>query len=264
MRIFTYLSVVLSLVLAATSEPHAVSSAARRHHTGKFGNATAVQRLEKRFDNARFSFYDAGLGSCGKTNTASDFIVALNSAQYDSGSYCFQMITISFGGKTTQAQITDRCPGCPYAGLDFSRGLFDFFSSEDAGIIYGEWTFGSGDPSPSPKPKTTPTSTREASSSTSTPQATSTKTTPSPSPTTSSSSTSSSSSSSSTSSAAPSVAASSSSSSSSITYTSTTPNAAVETAGPISNSEAGGNLNQLNLALIGMGGMVASGSKVVN
>lgn len=30
--------------------------------------------LEKRVDNGRFSFYDAGLGACGKTNTGSDFV----------------------------------------------------------------------------------------------------------------------------------------------------------------------------------------------
>jgi hypothetical protein len=30
--------------------------------------------LEKRFDGARFSFYDAGLGACGKPNSGSDFV----------------------------------------------------------------------------------------------------------------------------------------------------------------------------------------------
>jgi hypothetical protein len=30
--------------------------------------------LEKRFDNAKFSYYAAGLGACGRTNTDSDFV----------------------------------------------------------------------------------------------------------------------------------------------------------------------------------------------
>lgn len=30
--------------------------------------------LERRFDGARFTFYDAGLGACGKTNSGSDFV----------------------------------------------------------------------------------------------------------------------------------------------------------------------------------------------
>ncbi|KIJ98933.1 hypothetical protein K443DRAFT_103189 [Laccaria amethystina LaAM-08-1] len=98
--------------------------------------------LEKRFNNGRFSFYDAGLGACGKTNTGSDFIVALNAAQWDGGSHCFQTITISYQGKSTQAQITDLCPGCPYGGLDLTRGLFSYFADQSVGIIYGTWNFG--------------------------------------------------------------------------------------------------------------------------
>lgn len=30
--------------------------------------------LEKRFSNARFTFYDAGLGACGRVNKNSDFV----------------------------------------------------------------------------------------------------------------------------------------------------------------------------------------------
>lgn len=90
--------------------------------------------------------------------------------QYAGGSHCFEMITISYGGKTTQAQVVDevsttsppscsrvkwsvclKCPGCPFGGLDFSRGLFSYFASLDAGVIYGDWDFGSGAPPPPPK-----------------------------------------------------------------------------------------------------------------
>jgi len=31
-------------------------------------------QLSKRVDNGRFSFYDAGLGACGKVNSGSDFV----------------------------------------------------------------------------------------------------------------------------------------------------------------------------------------------
>ncbi|TFK65689.1 hypothetical protein BDN72DRAFT_772960 [Pluteus cervinus] len=113
--------------------------------------------LAKRFDNARLSFFDPGASACGGFNTDADFIVALNIPQFDGdpGHHCFEGITITYGGKTTQATITDRCGDCPYGGIDLSRGLFDFFASEDAGIIYGTWNFGSGappPPSPSPPP----------------------------------------------------------------------------------------------------------------
>jgi len=128
----------------------------KRHGTGEslstpilaWNGSTA---LEKRYDGVRFSFYDAGLGACGKRNGGSDFIVAMNHFQFDSGDYCFKTITINCEGKSAQAQIVDRCVECPFGALDFSRGLFDHFANEDRGYIYGSWTLGSGEePKPSP------------------------------------------------------------------------------------------------------------------
>ncbi|KAJ3503394.1 hypothetical protein NMY22_g18262 [Coprinellus aureogranulatus] len=112
-------------------------------------------RLAKRFDGARFSFYDAGLGACGEVNSNSDFIVALNIAQWDNKAHCGETITISFGGKTARAKIMDLCPGCPYGGLDLTRGLFSYFASQDLGIIHGTWNFGSAGGAPAPRPTTT-------------------------------------------------------------------------------------------------------------
>ena len=56
--------------------------------------------------------------------------------------------------------------GCPWGGLDFSRGLFNFFASESAGVIYGSWWFndgsGGGDtPTTSSTPEWTPTTTQQ-------------------------------------------------------------------------------------------------------
>jgi predicted RNA-binding Zn-ribbon protein involved in translation (DUF1610 family) len=61
----------------------------------------------------------------------SDYIVALNTAQYGSGypgPNCGRSITISYGGKTAQATIMDQCPSCGYGDLDLSRSLFNHFS----------------------------------------------------------------------------------------------------------------------------------------
>jgi len=46
-------------------------------------------------------------GACGKMNVASEFVVALNAAQFGSGADCFKGITMSFGGKTATATIVD-------------------------------------------------------------------------------------------------------------------------------------------------------------
>ncbi|KAG1770986.1 hypothetical protein EDD22DRAFT_816271 [Suillus occidentalis] len=108
-----------------------------------------VNLHERAFDNSRFTFYDVGLGACGQYNSPGDFIVALNVAQFGDGfpgPQCFKSITISYGGKTTQATIMDKCMGCPYGGLDFSTGLFDYFASPDDGVLYGSWWY-NDDPS---------------------------------------------------------------------------------------------------------------------
>ncbi|KAG2020848.1 hypothetical protein CC2G_006146 [Coprinopsis cinerea AmutBmut pab1-1] len=139
------------------------------------------RQLEKRFSNARFTFYDAGLGACGRVNTNSDFIVALNAAQWNGGAHCFETVTISYRGRTARATVMDLCPGCPYGGLDLTRGLFGYFANHDLGVIHGDWDFGGAAvqpaPPPPPPPRTStppppppppPTSTRRP---TSTPQA---------------------------------------------------------------------------------------------
>ncbi|KAI0029873.1 hypothetical protein K488DRAFT_29270, partial [Vararia minispora EC-137] len=103
--------------------------------------------LEKRdFTNARFTYYDITVGqvACEGYYKASDFVVALNSQQYGTywkSQYCFNTITISYGGKTTTAQIVDECPGCPHGGLDLTQGLFQYFADTSQGVLYGTWSF---------------------------------------------------------------------------------------------------------------------------
>ncbi|KAG2145463.1 uncharacterized protein EDB93DRAFT_1087132 [Suillus bovinus] len=102
---------------------------------------------KRSFDNARFTFYDVGLGACGQHSSPDDFVAALNTAQYGEGypgPQCFKTITILYGGKTAQATIIDKCMGCPYGGLDFSTSLFDHFAPESGGVLYGSWWFNDG------------------------------------------------------------------------------------------------------------------------
>ncbi|KAG2060885.1 hypothetical protein BDR06DRAFT_1002102 [Suillus hirtellus] len=106
-----------------------------------------VGNHKRSFDNARFTFYDVGLGACGQYSSPNDFIVALNVAQYGAGypgPQCFKSITIWYGDKTAQATIMDKCMGCPYGGLDFSESLFSYFASESGGVLYGSWGFNDG------------------------------------------------------------------------------------------------------------------------
>ncbi|KAF9227871.1 hypothetical protein BS17DRAFT_726484 [Gyrodon lividus] len=267
MRLFANLSLALSVALLFCSGSLGHVHQARRHHL-KRQNDLAVRdpgdiNLFKRFDNARFTYFADGLGACGATNQPSDFIVALNSAQYNGGQYCFQMITITANGKTTQAQVTDECPGCPYGGLDFSQGLFEFFSDLSAGVLYGTWNFGSGSPAPAPAPTTTwqppppPTTTWQPPPPPTTtwqppPLPTTTWQPPPPPPTTSSSSSSSSTTTSSSS-------GTTSSNTSSLVPTPTTTNIVVETAGVVPTGAPGSSiLFDVNLSIVYLGSFLGA------
>ncbi|EPQ53544.1 hypothetical protein GLOTRDRAFT_130888 [Gloeophyllum trabeum ATCC 11539] len=104
-------------------------------------NATG---LSARDSNARLTWYDVGLGACGKTNKASDYVVALNAAEFGSGypgPHCFKQIKITANGKSATATIVDQCPGCPKGGLDLSKGLFSHFANPDVGVLTGSWSY---------------------------------------------------------------------------------------------------------------------------
>ncbi|KZT28160.1 hypothetical protein NEOLEDRAFT_1087834, partial [Neolentinus lepideus HHB14362 ss-1] len=108
-------------------------------------NQTEVETgLTKRVDNAKFTWYDVGLGACGQTNVATDYVVALSVDDFGAGypgPNCFRNIQISYGGKTATAQVADKCPGCPAGGLDLSNGLFSYFADPSVEIIYGSWNY---------------------------------------------------------------------------------------------------------------------------
>lgn len=161
---------------------------------------------------------------------------------------------MTYNGQTTTATIVDCCPGCPPSGLDLSRGLFDFFAPESAGVLYGSWDF-VGDAQPSPTTTTSTTPAWTPPSTTQTPTTTPTPT-PTPTPTTSTSSSSPSAWSQSSSSPPPS---SSSSLSNSINYSSgAASNLAVPTPATISD-DAPHNLLAINEDFIALGALAVAG-----
>ncbi|KAH9029093.1 RlpA-like double-psi beta-barrel-protein domain-containing protein-containing protein, partial [Lactarius pseudohatsudake] len=119
-----------------------------RRHTGLAHRARG-DVLDKRDFSARLTFYDidVGITACGGRYAASAFVVALNGAMYGDGypgPHCGDQIVITCNGKTATATIVDKCPGCPYGGLDLTRGLFGFFADLGVGVLQGTWEFGSG------------------------------------------------------------------------------------------------------------------------
>jgi hypothetical protein len=112
--------------------------------TGKYVAELQQEDLTKRGDSARFTWFVTGLGACGGVNTDSDFIVAINQPQWDGGSHCYETVTLTFNGKSAQAQIVDECMECPPNALDLSIGLFRFLAGPSVDQVTGEWSFGSG------------------------------------------------------------------------------------------------------------------------
>lgn len=107
----------------------------------------AAAPLAKR-SSGQATYYAAGLGACGWTNSGSDFIVAMNAPEWAGGSHCGQTVTITNNqnGNVQTAQVADLCPGCSYGSLDMSTGLFSALNNGnmDAGVFPISWTFGSG------------------------------------------------------------------------------------------------------------------------
>ncbi|VDB96872.1 unnamed protein product [Peniophora sp. CBMAI 1063] len=141
-------------------------SNARRHHELANRQETG---LSKRgiFSNAKFTWYDIGVAqvACEGWHSENDFVVAINAIQYGTywkSDYCGKQISITMNGKTTTATVVDECMGCPYGGLDFTKGLFEFFADTGAGIIYGDWHFVDGSDSGSGSDDSATTTTKKA------------------------------------------------------------------------------------------------------
>ncbi|KAJ4486187.1 RlpA-like double-psi beta-barrel-protein domain-containing protein-containing protein [Lentinula aciculospora] len=241
MHSFSYLSllsVTISLFFSATQASTGHGKLRVSHLSRNISPASISKRDPT---TGAFTYYVAGLGACGTTNTANDFIVALNSDQWDGGSHCYEMVTLSYGGKTVTAQVTDQCPTCAYGQLDLTYSLFASLSGGDPNQIGemqgGTWSFADDSSSTSSTSQYTPSSTMQTPTSTST-------STPPPSTTSSSSSTLSTSSWTST-----------FSSSSSITTTSSTSSSA--SASPTT-STGPQVLAQLQLAVIQLGGLTSN------
>jgi len=65
---------LVSLFIPLLAATHAPNPRMRKRHTRPDLAVRGSHSLSKRFDNTRFTFYAAGLGACGQTNTDSDFV----------------------------------------------------------------------------------------------------------------------------------------------------------------------------------------------
>ncbi|KAI0670562.1 RlpA-like double-psi beta-barrel-protein domain-containing protein-containing protein [Trametes maxima] len=148
--VLTILSLALAAVVLLAGSAHAapfrsVHAVAHSHNTqdrpsAQNGTQPASGPV-KRYDGARFTYYDAGQNACGSVDSDSAYIIALSPALYNNGEHCFKQVTVQYNGKQVQATVTDECPGCSDSQADLSRPLFAALAPLDQGVIYGQWWF---------------------------------------------------------------------------------------------------------------------------
>ncbi|CDO68250.1 Distantly related to plant expansins [Trametes cinnabarina] len=99
--------------------------------------------LDKRSRTGRGTWFDVGLGACGKTNKNSDKIIAISSDIYGNGGYCDKKVKIknTANGKTATAIVRDECPSCGANDIDMSPSLFEELGSLDTGVLKVTWDF---------------------------------------------------------------------------------------------------------------------------
>ncbi|KAI2602761.1 RlpA-like double-psi beta-barrel-protein domain-containing protein-containing protein [Hypoxylon sp. NC1633] len=88
------------------------------------------------------TYYTPGLGSCGKTNTDSDLVVALSPAQFSTvPDACGKKIQISLDGKKATATVVDKCPACSPNSIDVSSTVFQSLAPLTQGRAKISWSF---------------------------------------------------------------------------------------------------------------------------
>jgi len=108
------------------------------------GNADPLSGAANVVHKGEATYYspDGAAGACGNYNTDSDKVVALPYQLYDAlkgskQSRCNDKIRITYNGKTVDATVADRCPGClaSEGHLDLSTSLFEELADTALGVI---------------------------------------------------------------------------------------------------------------------------------
>ncbi|EPS98413.1 hypothetical protein FOMPIDRAFT_144446 [Fomitopsis schrenkii] len=106
-------------------------------------NGTAT--LEKRTTyTGRGTWYDVGLGACGYTDVDTDYIVAISTDIYASGSHCDEYIRITNTANDVVAygKTRDKCMGCASSAIDLSSSLFEALGADlGEGVLTVSWYF---------------------------------------------------------------------------------------------------------------------------
>lgn len=137
-----FLTVLTALTTAAPLEPQ---TPPYQLQDSEAQNSTVQVLVERRSQTGRMTHYTPGQGSCGKTNTETDLVVAISKGMY--GTYanpnaspmCSKSVSIKCNGKTIKAAIRDKCMSCGNGDIDVSPAVFTQCGALSTGVITVTW-----------------------------------------------------------------------------------------------------------------------------
>ena len=103
--------------------------------------------------NGRFTWYNVGVGytACGSLHGDDELVLAMNAPQFDPftphgnpnlNTLCNKKIQVTGPHGSAEVLLVDRCPVCPYGGLDLSPAAFRAVAENlDIGVVQGTWYF---------------------------------------------------------------------------------------------------------------------------
>lgn len=99
--------------------------------------------------SGNMTYFHQGLGACGKTHYDTNAVVALSAYDYGTednpnhAAVCGRWIKITAKGRTTRAQVWDKCPGieCPSGSIDVSPSVFQDIADLSVGRLEVTWDF---------------------------------------------------------------------------------------------------------------------------
>ncbi|KAK8097096.1 RlpA-like double-psi beta-barrel-protein domain-containing protein-containing protein [Apiospora kogelbergensis] len=107
--------------------------------------ATSV--LEARARSGDMTYYDPGLGACGRTNGPNDAIVAVPFAFFTAANpnkdpMCGRKLKVNYKGKSKTVTIVDKCYGCKGNDIDVTPSVFkELAGGLGAGRVKVTWDF---------------------------------------------------------------------------------------------------------------------------
>ncbi|KAI8880168.1 hypothetical protein K501DRAFT_255467 [Backusella circina FSU 941] len=93
------------------------------------------------------TYYEPGLGSCGKENSSKDMIAAVNYKQMDNGGNpnkngnCGKHIKVKGPSGSVTVKVVDTCPSCDTGDLDLSPAAFEKIADLDDGRVPISWSW---------------------------------------------------------------------------------------------------------------------------